>query len=58
MQGIADTCSAILRVIQNLVTWLITASPVLIPVLLVLFLIYKYAKKKIRERKNKENIEK
>ncbi|MCL2814210.1 MAG: DUF4349 domain-containing protein [Oscillospiraceae bacterium] len=52
MQGIADTCSAILRIFQNLVTWLITASPVLIPLAVVLFLIIRYARKKIREKKN------
>jgi len=52
LQGIVDTCSAILRVIQAFITWFISVSPVLIPVLIVLFLLYKYARKKIREYKN------
>ena len=51
MQGIADTCSAIIRVIQGLITWLIVASPVLAPVALVIFIVVRYVKKKIREKK-------
>ena len=59
MQGIADTCSAIFRLIQGFITWLITSLPVLIPIGIVLVFVIVWIKKLIRKHKSKkESIDK
>ena len=55
MQGLADTCSVLLRGLQMSLTWIISVSPVLAPVILVLFFVYRYVRKKMRVKKINKN---